>query len=242
MPIRTGFHSHPFWQFDWFINTDKISIELRKERIELSPEMLILIPPEMEHNVLVPGNSIACGIKFDIEKNILPTNKATVIHKKDYKSILEMIFPEKMQEREITAHLLQALLLMIKQAELPLLHDSLKDPRILKALRYMKENIHCNLTRSSLAKQTRMSESHFARLFKKECGMSAIKKMRAIKMEKASELLEYSDYSISQISNMLAFPDLQTFSRFFNNEMGLSPRSFRNKYSIKNSIMRQSNK
>jgi AraC-like DNA-binding protein len=234
LPVRTGFHSHPFWQFDWFFNTDSISVEFENETIKLSPEKLILIPPYIEHNVVVPGDSFTCGVKFDLEEKILDAHKPTLINRKDYKPVLDVIFGENIYNKETMAHLIKALLCMIKQNKNFLDEkEKLKDERILKALKFMRKNICANISRASISRHVNMSESHFAKLFREECGVSVIKKMRAMKIEKAAEMLEFSDDSISQIANMLAFSDLQTFSRFFYNEMRISPSFFRKKYSFK---------
>lgn len=206
----------------------------------MSPKRLIFIPPYVEHNVIVPGDSFTCGIKFDLEDNILDTKKTTVIQRKDYKPILDVLFSGNIYNKDTTAHLLQALLCMIKQNKTYFDKvELLKDERLQKALKFMEKNIYSNMSRASIAKHVNMSESHFAKVFKEEYGVSVIKKMRAMKIEKAAEMLEYSDDSISQISNTLAFPDLQTFSRFFYNEMGISPSFFRKRYSFKNKIKRQ---
>jgi AraC-like DNA-binding protein len=71
-----------------------------------------------------------------------------------------------------------------------------------------------------------MSKSNFAKLFKSELDISPMKKKRLLKLDKAMELLEFSDLNITEIAESLCFCDLQTFSRFFQKETGISPSSF----------------
>ena len=48
-------------------------------------------------------------------------------------------------------------------------------------------------------------------------------------MLEARRLLNYSEMSVSEIAYELGYTDLQTFSRFFKKQQGVSPNDFRNK-------------
>ena len=51
--------------------------------------------------------------------------------------------------------------------------------------------------------------------------------LRKLKMGRASKMLKFSDFNISQVAEMLHYPDIHTFSRAFKMEKGVSPRAYR---------------
>ncbi len=72
-----------------------------------------------------------------------------------------------------------------------------------------------------------VSERHFCRLFKKATGTSPLKYITLIKFDYAKELLFYSDYTISEISEKVGYDDPNYFSRLFKKQFGVTPREFR---------------
>ena len=77
------------------------------------------------------------------------------------------------------------------------------------------------------AERLSLSPSYLGYVVKSETGISALKCANGKILERASELLCATDKSIAEIAEDLGFTYPQHFSRWFKNETGTSPKSFR---------------
>jgi AraC-like DNA-binding protein len=78
-----------------------------------------------------------------------------------------------------------------------------------------------------LAREARLSESHFRKLFREAHGQSWRAMQDRALMQKACELVLHSGWSITRIAAELGFSNVHNFSRAFRREIGASPSSYR---------------
>jgi AraC family transcriptional regulator of arabinose operon len=97
-----------------------------------------------------------------------------------------------------------------------------------KAIHFLKENIHRSLTLNEIASVVNISPSHFSNKFKEITGYSPIAYFNHLKLQKACQLLRFSQLRISEIAHEVGFDDPYYFSRLFSLNMGVSPKEFRN--------------
>lgn len=95
------------------------------------------------------------------------------------------------------------------------------------AIRFMQENINNNITLQDLCQQFYYSPSRFSSLFKQRTGYSPIDYFIQLKMQKASQLLDFTDQSIKDIAAKFGFDDPYYFSRRFRKTIGVSPKNYR---------------
>lgn len=93
--------------------------------------------------------------------------------------------------------------------------------------------IHDNITQSDfgphlLALQLQLSESQLYRKLKATSGKSTALFIRSIRLQKAKELIQTSDRSISEIAYDVGFNDPSYFSRAFKEEFGSAPSALSN--------------
>ena len=72
-----------------------------------------------------------------------------------------------------------------------------------------------------------LSSVHLRRLFKKTHNTSPIKYLTSVRVEKAKELLRYSERSVNEISEICGFASGYYFSRVFKAETGFTPTQYR---------------
>lgn len=101
---------------------------------------------------------------------------------------------------------------------------------IILCTEYIYNHIHDRITVKDLAEYMNLSASYLSRLFKKELGISISDYIRVKKIEKAQNLLKYSDFSFIEISNYLAFSSQSHFIQIFEKQVGLTPKKYRDKY------------
>lgn len=72
-----------------------------------------------------------------------------------------------------------------------------------------------------------ISEVHLRRLIDQSFCTSPIKYINNLKLDKAKNMLEISNYSIAEIAQSSGFADPYYFSRFFKQQTGVSPSEYR---------------
>ena len=99
--------------------------------------------------------------------------------------------------------------------------------KIEKSMLYLLEHF-CdhNLTISDLAKQSGISEMYFRKVFNEIYGMSPKRYIIMMRINRAKELLNISELTISQIADIVGFGDIYLFSKTFKSEVGSTPTEY----------------
>ncbi|RIX59564.1 response regulator [Paenibacillus nanensis] len=103
-----------------------------------------------------------------------------------------------------------------------------KHSAVEKALRYMEEHYGRDLTQQEVADYVQMNVTYFSLLFKEQMGLSYIKYLTKIRMEKAKELLA-EGVPIQTISERVGYYHARHFAEVFKKHTGLTPGQFRTK-------------
>lgn len=83
-----------------------------------------------------------------------------------------------------------------------------------------------SISNEELASLCNISVVYFRKLFEKTYGISPIRFLKMIRIEKAKELLASDYLSISHVASVTGFNSIYSFSRVFKNEVGMSPKSY----------------
>ena len=101
---------------------------------------------------------------------------------------------------------------------------------IVLCLNYIYSHIHYRITIKELAEYLSLSESYLSKLFLKEMGIPLSHYITDLKIEKAKNLLQYSDYSIVEIANYFSFASQSHFIQVFQKKTGITPYKYRMMY------------
>lgn len=104
--------------------------------------------------------------------------------------------------------------------------------KVMAARKFMINNLHKALKLEDIAKEVAMSPFHFQRQYKKATGNSPTRHLVEWRIARAKELLEEDQHSVLEISTMLAYNDLPTFSKAFKREVGCSPSQWTKKNEV----------
>ncbi|WP_072329532.1 MULTISPECIES: AraC family transcriptional regulator [unclassified Paenibacillus] len=101
--------------------------------------------------------------------------------------------------------------------------------KINQVLRYIDEHLADHLSLEELSQVVHFHPNYFIRVFKNTTGVSPIQYVNRRRMEKAKQLLSFSQLNISEIAESLGM-EMSYFSRMFKDHTGFSPSQFRELY------------
>ena len=98
-----------------------------------------------------------------------------------------------------------------------------------KALQYMQSNLDKQLSLTDVAAHVHNNPTYFSRYFKSRLNKKFIDVLVEMKMERAMQLLQTTDYSIAVISNMVGYSSPSYFHTTFQNYFNMTPANARKK-------------
>ena len=125
--------------------------------------------------------------------------------------------------------LFQQLLVMIKsrrEEESRGMHRIKKE--VEHAVQYFNENYSSSINIKDYAKSQNMSACWFIRSFRQYTGMPPMQYITSIRISRARDLLENTDYNVGEIASIIGYENPLYFSRIFKKTTGYSPSFYRN--------------
>ena len=98
--------------------------------------------------------------------------------------------------------------------------------QVWEAMDYIYYHLHERITVEDVAYAVSLSPNYLNHLFAKKKGQSIQKYISARKIDAAKNMLQYSDYSVTQISAILAYSSVSHFISSFKKATGMTPRDF----------------
>ena len=102
---------------------------------------------------------------------------------------------------------------------------------VYQCLEYIEDHMQQPLTVRQLARNLGISESYLSTLFKKEIGVAVSEYIRRKRIDEAKKLLQYTEFSCTEIAEYLCFSSDCHFSQLFKQYVGMTPREYRKKNS-----------
>lgn len=93
----------------------------------------------------------------------------------------------------------------------------------------MQKTLHIDLDLDTLAQTANMSRHAFSRRYKALTGVSPYRHYLFLKMQRACQLLDATDQTVTQIAEVMGYRDPYYFSRIFRQIIGMPPRQYREK-------------
>jgi AraC-like DNA-binding protein len=98
---------------------------------------------------------------------------------------------------------------------------------LLAVLQHIDENLAEPMSNARLAEIALSSESRFIRRFREATGRTPARYVQERRLERASELLISTDFSIDRVAETCGFANRYYFTRVFTQRMGLPPGRYR---------------
>ncbi|WP_163540055.1 response regulator [Gracilibacillus sp. YIM 98692] len=115
-------------------------------------------------------------------------------------------------------------------------HDSLTSitklnshhPSINQAVEFIYHNYDKPITLKEVAEHVDMNATYFSHLFKEEVGLSYIKYVTEVRMEKAKDMLRKGE-KVTEVSEKVGYYTYRHFSDVFKKKVGMSPGQYKEK-------------
>lgn len=150
--------------------------------------------------------------------------------------LIELILAEESSDKtyhnELVDKLITALLLMAARLSgagegtaVPAVSNALRP--IMPALEYISHNYMNQLSIKQLAAQCSLSEAHLRRKFQEYLHMSPLEQLTIVRMRRGCELLNTTDFSVSEVALRVGYQSVSSFSRNFQHFTGFSPYQYK---------------
>ncbi len=158
--------------------------------------------------------------------NVINAKDNQLIKKLISRIINSMEAPQRLSEQAISIDIYKLLLELLNPFSQS--GNESKSEYITEQVRsYIFENLSEKLSLAVLSQIAQMSPSHFSRVFKAQTGFSPYDYVLTARLNKAKDLLQKTDLSISQIAEATGFNSESNFIYFFTGNTGVSPTKFR---------------
>ena len=105
-------------------------------------------------------------------------------------------------------------------------------PVVEKALYFIEENYKEPIQISDMAAYVSVSRYYFSRIFHKETGQTPCDYLKAVRINRAKEMLTEKILSVQEIAFQCGFVNASHFTRVFKAETGQTPAAFRNFFNL----------
>jgi transcriptional regulator, AraC family len=241
-------HTHPFTEL-FYVVDGKGEFNIQGQRFPVKANDFVIINPQVEHTELSspdePLEYIVLGINGLSFSNLTPVSEGghpfsffnLRDEQKDILRYLNAMVQEATSQQmsyELVCHnLLEILLIKILRHQ----HFDLEVGKQSKATKdisfikhYLETYYHESIQLEDLASMTHLSRFYISHSFKKEIGMSPMEYLIDIRIKESKILLRTTNYSISQVADIVGFTTPTYFSKQFRKSTGISPTDYREQY------------
>lgn len=236
---RIPVHAHPFWQLELALG-GPIGVWLDCGQDVLQEGEMLLIPPGTDHAFLYEKPDCAwITIKFECEPKAAPEPKVHRLPRsrlnEKWISLMETIVSEPVltrAEKMFVEGLLQSLCRHL--AERDAVQETGSEPPFVRSVMdRVREQGGRPVGIGQLAEEMGYTRGYLSAQFRTASGESLKSFIDRTRLDKAKELLLYSESVIAEVAESLGFKDLFSFSRFFKKGAGVSPRAFRQRHRLR---------
>ncbi len=213
-----GEHSHEYRQI--MVPMQKtMKIHIDDIEYEVTPQELCLVPEGMKHECDFHGKMLVLNMEkqSDDDEILVFTSPVIVPMEGQILQLVELIQAELKHDPESKCvHYLY-----------DFLYAKLMEKHAPTSIQYINEHYDMPITVNELAEIERYNVTYYNDWFKKRTGVSPGNYLRRIRIDKAKELLENTNFSVTNIAVMVGYSSNSTFTRAFRSIEGMSPKSYR---------------
>lgn len=242
---ETGFKSkpekHDIWELT-YVDSGKmynITGEDSKNKTEMKQGDIMVFIPNQTHMQYAEDNISVCYVTISFEMNYADKqifeNKVFTADN-DIKKLMEKIIEEKelnsFGSEDLTlCYLKEIIIKLIRQKNTDSVVNEMaklrkNDDIVAYVEGYINANIENKITVAGIAKTIPLNASYLSTVYKKSTGKSLNSYIVNQKLIRAKEYIRAGRYTVSQVSEMLSFTNVQYFSKLFKTRFGITPSEY----------------
>ncbi len=251
-PVRG--HNHGYYQMIYCKKAGGF-FEIGEEKLEAEPEKVYFIQPMQYHSIDSVQGMHLMEVKFVVQDeafarqlSFLPscfTPQDMGAFRRSVSDILKEGRSQELYCNEATNAALELMLIRLIRPYVEPVQEVLdthgfsvpisglvgKQNRIhaqmAQLIHWIEDNMTENITLDTMCKLVHMEKSTLVDCFNRICGMSPIKYVNWVRMEKARELLVTTDKSITDVAKESGFGKIHYFCRYFKSRENMTPVEYR---------------
>ncbi|MFD0681698.1 MULTISPECIES: response regulator transcription factor [unclassified Paenibacillus] len=106
------------------------------------------------------------------------------------------------------------------------MEPSSRNPFVRKAVYYMQQNYHLQISTSDISDYVKLSRSYLSDLYGKEMGETLSESLMRIRIQAAKCLLEAGAMKVYEIAEAVGFSDAKAFAKTFKKAVGCTPKEY----------------
>lgn len=95
-----------------------------------------------------------------------------------------------------------------------------------RALKYINENFHKDISLSDVASHVYLSEHYFGSIFKRNKAEGFTKYLNSVRLKEAERLLKMGRYSVKEISKRVGYNNCNYFIKLFKSQTKVTPKQY----------------
>ncbi|AZN39784.1 helix-turn-helix domain-containing protein [Paenibacillus albus] len=117
---------------------------------------------------------------------------------------------------------------LVYSAEMDAAHgEKEKNSFVQQSIQFIKDNVEEDISRDDVAAHVGLNPAYLSRLFKKETGVNLIDYLIETKMNRAKQLLDTTDMTVSMIAQQVGYSNFSHFTRMFRKRFEVNPQEYR---------------
>jgi len=249
-------HRHDCYQL-FYIVTGSCEYIIEGKTVNVGENDYILVLPNVEHSMQKNHGSLVrmIDIKFNLSGGGLPEKlkgiPGTGQTPDSVRCFFKLISNEIKNQDEYYKEVVEAYTYILI---LKLLSNSEKmnPPQIITEIeedgmsrtckdvaRYIDSNYANDITLEDVSDALGYNKNYLCSIFRNETSLTIMDYLRRVRIERACEMIEMSDYTFSQICYMVGFKSIHHFNRIFKNVMKITPSEYKMNVSERSSAVIQ---
>lgn len=217
------------------IESGKATYTLNKETFTLNEGALIYMPKRCSAQLTIDDKNFSFSkIHFSLTdakgEELVFSNVPFVLTENASPKIIDAVRVLNDNMLSYYDTILNKLYICIILKEITHLSNTEKTNKISPAIKYLRLHYREEISADHLADICYLSKAQFHRLFKKQTGTTPIVYKNNLRIERATQMLEDGEYSISEIATGVGFDNVFYFSKTFKKIKNVTPKDYKNEF------------
>ncbi|ALS02267.1 hypothetical protein ATZ33_12990 [Enterococcus silesiacus] len=239
-------------------------VTVGEKEYQLNSDDILVINPRQQYQVKSSDKNLLLSLRISrtpltphFKENWLPyidcsSTEADIPEGEKFQQLREALvhlmaaYFKQNEETELAMyqHLFTVLKQLVKEFKkemvpAPCVTTELADDRMNQLLEEIQKNYDQPISLESLAEKSGISYYHLSRSFKKQVGLNFTEYLNQIRLMHAAESLVLTSQSVIKVALNNGFSNAKNFHQVFKKQYGLTPASFRKKYSVTTNQLKQ---